>query len=47
MNTVVAMKQTPDLKQIRIRDRKPVLEGVPKTFGDLDKNALEAAVKLH
>lgn len=46
MNIVVAMKQTPDLQQIRIRDRNPVLEGVPFNFGSLDKNALEAAVDL-
>ncbi|OPY92521.1 MAG: Electron transfer flavoprotein subunit beta [Syntrophaceae bacterium PtaU1.Bin231] len=46
MNIVVAMKQVPDLKQIRIRNREPVLEDVPLTFGDIDKNALEAATAL-
>lgn len=46
MNIIVAMKQIPDLQQIRIRDRKPVFEDVPLTFGTLDKNALEAAVEL-
>ncbi|MDR2565392.1 MAG: electron transfer flavoprotein subunit beta/FixA family protein [Bifidobacteriaceae bacterium] len=46
MNILVAMKQTPDLRQLRLRERRPVLEGAPKTFGDLDKNALEAAVAL-
>ncbi len=46
MNIVVAMKQLPDLKQIRIRNRKPVFDDVPYTFGDLDKNALEAGVNL-
>ncbi len=46
MNIVVAMKQIPDIQQIRIRDRKPVMEDVPFTFGSLDKNALEAAVDL-
>ncbi|HWQ74949.1 MAG TPA: electron transfer flavoprotein subunit beta/FixA family protein [Syntrophomonas sp.] len=46
MNIVVAMKQIPDLAQIRIKDRKPVLTDVPLTFGSLDKNALEAAVQL-
>ncbi|NPU86359.1 MAG: hypothetical protein HPY65_17915 [Syntrophaceae bacterium] len=35
MNIVVAMKQVPDLKQIRIRNREPVLEDVPLTFGDI------------
>lgn len=46
MNIVVAMKQVPDLTQIRIRDRRPVFDDVVYTFGDLDKNALEAAVEL-
>ncbi len=46
MNIVVAMKQIPDLQQIRIRNREPVLDGVPATLGLIDKNALEAAVLL-
>lgn len=46
MNIVVAMKQVPDLQQMRIRNRQPVLSGVPVTFGKIDKNALEAAVQL-
>ncbi len=46
MNIVVPMKQIPDLQQIRIRDRKPLLEGVPTTYSAIDKNALEAAVEL-
>lgn len=46
MNTVVAMKQIPDLRQIRIRNGHPVLEDVPLTFGNIDKNALEAGVRL-
>ncbi|MDR1159941.1 MAG: electron transfer flavoprotein subunit beta/FixA family protein [Syntrophomonadaceae bacterium] len=46
MNIVVAMKQIPDLQQIRIRERKPVLSGVPLTFGLIDKNALEAGIQL-
>jgi electron transfer flavoprotein beta subunit len=46
MNIVVAMKQIPDLQQIRIRDRQLVLDDVPLTFGDIDKNALEAGVQL-
>lgn len=43
---VVAMKQVADLQQIRLRDRKPLLDEVPLTFGRIDKNALEAAVRL-
>ncbi len=46
MNIVVAMKQIADLKQIRIRNRQPVLDGVPLTFGNIDKNALEAGVQI-
>lgn len=46
MNIVVAMKQVPDLAQIRIKDRKPIMDDVPFTFGSLDKNALEAGVQL-
>lgn len=46
MNMVVAMKQIPDLQQIRMRNRQPVLEGVPLTLGVIDKNALEAAVNI-
>ena len=46
MNYVVAMKQVPDLQQLRIRDRKPVLTDIPLEFGKIDKNALECAVSL-
>ncbi|MEA4924697.1 MAG: electron transfer flavoprotein subunit beta/FixA family protein [Syntrophomonadaceae bacterium] len=46
MNIIVAVKQIPDLQQIRIRNRQPVLEGVPYTLGKIDKNALETGVRL-
>ncbi|WP_054694116.1 electron transfer flavoprotein subunit beta/FixA family protein [Syntrophomonas palmitatica] len=46
MNFVVAMKQVPDLQQVRIRNRQPVFDDVPLTLGNIDKNALEAAVVL-
>lgn len=46
MNIVVPMKQIPDLQQLRIRNRKAIMEDVPLTFGKIDKNALEAAVQL-
>jgi len=46
MNIVVAMKQIPDLQQVRIRNRQPVFEDVPLTLGNIDKNALEAGVGL-
>lgn len=46
MKIVVAMKQIADLQQIRIKDRKPVIDDAPLTLGKIDKNALEAAVQL-
>ncbi len=46
MHIVVAMKQIPDLQQLRISNRKPVFDDVVYTYGDMDKNALEAAIQL-
>jgi len=46
MNIVVAMKQIPDLQQVRIKNRRPILEDVPLTFGNIDRNALEAGVLI-
>lgn len=48
MHIVVCMKQIPDLEKIRIKadTREPVLEGVPVRFGDWDKSAVEAAVRI-
>jgi electron transfer flavoprotein beta subunit len=46
VNIIVAMKQIPDLQQVRIRNRQPIFADVPLTFSDLDKNALQAGVEL-
>jgi electron transfer flavoprotein beta subunit len=48
MHIAVCMKQVVDLEHIRIRPdtREPVLDGLPVKFGDFDKNALEAAVRI-
>lgn len=46
MDIVVCMKQMPDLQQIRIKERKPILENVPLVWGDLDKNAIEEAALI-
>ena len=46
MDIVVCVKTNPDLQIVRIKDRVPVLEAVPYKVGDLEKNALEAAVQL-
>lgn len=48
MNIIVCVKQTVDLQQVRIRKetREPVLENIPLTIGNIDKNALEEAVRI-
>jgi electron transfer flavoprotein beta subunit len=46
VNIVVCVKTNPDLQMIRIKNREPVLEAIPFKLGDLDKNALEAALQL-
>ncbi len=48
MNIIVCVKQTYDLQQVRIRKetRQPILENVPITLGNIDKNALEEAVRI-
>ena len=48
MHVIACMKHTVDLQQIRIKreTREPVLEGLPLVFGDMDKNALEEAVRI-
>jgi len=48
MDIIVCMKQNVDMKQVRIKKetREPVLEGLPFLFGDMDKNALEEAVRI-
>ena len=49
MDIIVCMKQNVDMKQVRIKKetREPVLEGLPFLFGDMDKNALEEAVRIN
>lgn len=48
MDIVVCVKQIVDLRQLRIKreTREPILEGLPLVISDIDKNALEAAVRL-
>jgi electron transfer flavoprotein beta subunit len=48
LHVIACMKQTVDLQQIRIKrdTREAVLEGLPLVFGDMDKNALEEAVRI-
>jgi len=42
----VCVKTNPDLQMVRVKNREAVLDGVPYKLGDLEKNALEAAVVL-
>ena len=46
MDIVVCVKTNPDLQMVRIKNREAVTEAVPYKIGDLEKNALEAAVEL-
>ena len=46
MDIVVCVKTNPDLQMVRIKHREAVTEAVPYKLGDLEKNALEAAVVL-
>jgi electron transfer flavoprotein beta subunit len=48
MDIIVCVKQIVDLQQIRIKKetKEPVLEGLPLIFGDMDKSALEEAVRI-
>ncbi|MFA4964493.1 MAG: electron transfer flavoprotein subunit beta/FixA family protein [Thermoleophilia bacterium] len=46
MEIVVCVKTNPDLQMVRVKNREAVLDGVPYKLGDLEKNALEAAVVL-
>jgi len=46
VHIVVCVKTSPDLQMVRIKDRVAQTEAVPCKIGDLEKNALEAAVAL-
>jgi electron transfer flavoprotein beta subunit len=46
VDIAVCVKTNPDLQLVRVKDRAPVLEAVPYKVGDLEKNALEAALQL-
>jgi len=43
---VVCVKTNYDLQMVRVKNREPVLEAGPYKVGDLEKNALEAALKI-
>jgi electron transfer flavoprotein beta subunit len=48
MDIIVCLKQIVDLQQIRIKKetKEPILDGLPLIFGDMDKRALEEAVRI-
>jgi electron transfer flavoprotein beta subunit len=46
VDIAVCVKTNPDLQLVRVKDRVPLLEAVPFKVGDLEKNALEAALRL-
>jgi electron transfer flavoprotein beta subunit len=46
MRIVVCVKTNYDLQMVRIKNREPVLEAIPYKVGDLEKNALEAALQI-
>jgi len=48
MNIIVCAKQVVDVAEIKIdaSTKKPILAGVPQKISDMDKNALEEAIKI-
>ncbi|MGA1873337.1 MAG: electron transfer flavoprotein subunit beta/FixA family protein [Thermoplasmatota archaeon] len=48
MNIVVCAKQVVDVGEIKINPstNRPVLEGIPKKISDIDKNAVEEAIRI-
>ena len=43
---IVCVKTNMDIQMVRVKNREPVLEAVPYKVGDLEKNALEAAIQI-
>jgi len=48
MNIIVCAKQVVDVSEIKIDQttKKPILQGIPQKISDIDKNALEEAIKI-
>lgn len=48
MNIVVCAKQVVDVSEIKVdsNTKKPILAGVPQKISDIDKNAMEEALKI-
>ena len=48
MNIIVCAKQVVDVSEMKIdpATKKPILQGVPQKISDIDKNAMEEAIKI-
>lgn len=48
MNIIVCAKQVVDVSEIKVdtSTKKPIIAGVPQKISDIDKNALEEAIKI-
>ena len=48
MNIIVCAKQVIDVSEMKIDSstKKPILQGVPQKINDIDKNAMEEAIKI-
>jgi electron transfer flavoprotein beta subunit len=48
MNIIVCAKQVVDVSEMKIDSstKKPILQGVPQKISDIDKNAVEEAIKI-
>jgi electron transfer flavoprotein beta subunit len=48
MNIIVCAKQVVDVSEMKVdsNTNKPIIQGVPQKISDIDKNALEEAIKI-
>ncbi|UCF13162.1 MAG: electron transfer flavoprotein subunit beta/FixA family protein [Thermoplasmatales archaeon] len=48
MNIIVCAKQVVDVSEMKVdsKTKKPILQGVPQKISDIDKNAIEEAIKI-
>lgn len=48
MNIIVCAKQVIDVSEMKVdpSTKKPILQGVPQKISDIDKNAMEEAIKI-
>ena len=48
MNIIVCAKQVVDVSEMKVdpSTKKPILQGIPRKVSDIDKNAMEEAIKI-